>query len=189
MDLGESIEGFGGSGFSSLLLSELESEDFLWIGTFFDELDEDDDEDFFFSAGGFFSESFELFDLEGSIGTTFGISLCSDFLDDELDEDFLLEGAFGESGFLSSSLSELDLSDFGGAIGSVGFIVGEDGATLLEELLDELLAFSCFLLELEDFEEIDFCFSGCLGELGFTGLDFFSDELEEELSGFLTSSS
>ena len=117
----------------------------------------------------------ELLDFCGITGSTLGTigsSLGSDFLDEELDEDFLLFGestegfgngcSFGESGFLISSLSELDLGS-SGTFGFKGSTVGSEVFFLLEELLDELLLFlalSFFLLELEELDEsLDLTFS------------------------------
>ena len=125
-----------------------------------EELDDDELFDFFLSTGGNFS-SFGLSGLGtiGSVVSGFSGSNISDFLLEELDEDFLLLGdltsgstTFGDSGFLISSLLELDSESFSGGItGSAG---------------------SFDLLSLEELDDDDF------GDLGFSTGGNLSDSLE-----------
>ena len=179
-------------------------------GFSFEELEDEELLDFFLSTGGSFSDSSELSGVFGLIGSVIGgfagsslgpklLSLGSDFLDDELDEDFLILGesistTLGLSGFLISSLSELESSTLVGS--TTGF-------SLLDELLDELLCFFFlsffsffFLLELEELEldEELLCFflsflEGFSGIVGTTTTSFLSDfSLPELTSSSLTGS-
>ena len=147
--------------------------DFGLIGTSgvfsFDELEEDELLDFFLSTGGSFSSAGTSgFDgMIGSAGLGFSgsniFSFGPDLLLEELEEDFLGDLGFGsttlgDSGFLISSLFELDSESF-----SIAGSAGSTGSECFSGI------FSLCELELEDED---------FGDFGLSAGRSFSDSLE-----------